>query len=389
MFIIEENSILDENIETPTQDEIKNFASVLKQYVKYEPDSYIAEIIYECEIVREGSMIDFGSNVLNLLEEKIDMICAGINNHEIIIQKKHKRGLCQVSCKDFIGHFVWGEFDIDIVRETKKINKDFFLSMKKMTKIIYDAKQKIKKQIDIANTESNKIITSNTDFNANNSIEFLNKLKQTTKNDINDIVFKYDLKNQNPFFNLIHEFNQANSDNINSSKKILFIEIGCFFLDITLLYPIYQFCKFCFNRKQKISAKENKFNLYTEKNSNVAKIFFLLEVLCVSILIFNIGLIFNILSGIFLLLIIFAMIYQRKKQYHIEIKKYLFKKLCLCAEPIIENHDFLKDRANMLLKTFNAEIDIYIKKLEQMEDKPKGFAKTYHNDNFDTQKDMN
>ena len=366
---MEENSIYDENIKTPTQDEIKEIASVLKEYVEYEPDSYIAKIIDECEIVREGSMIDFCSNVLNLLEEKIDMICAGIDNPKIIIQKQHKRKTYQVSCKDFIGHFIWGEFGINVIKETKKINKDFFKSMKTMAKIIYDAKQKIKR-IDITNTNSNGTITSKIDFDVSNSIEFLNELKQTTKNDINDIVFKYDLKNQNPFFKLIHEFNQANSNNIDSSKKILFIEIGYFFLDIALLYPIYQFCKFCFNRKQKINTNENKFKLYAEKNNNVTKIFFIiLELSCISILIFNMGLIFNILSGTFLSLIIFAMIYQRKKQYHIEIKKYLFKKLCLCAEPIIENHDFLKDRANMLLKTFNAEIDIYIKKLEQMEDK--------------------
>ena len=380
---MEENSIYDENIKTPTQDEIKEIASVLKEYVEYEPDSYIAKIIDECEIVREGSMIDFCSNVLNLLEEKIDMICAGIDNPKIIIQKQHKRKTYQVSCKDFIGHFIWGEFGINVIKETKKINKDFFKSMKTMAKIIYDAKQKIKR-IDITNTNSNGTITSKIDFDVSNSIEFLNELKETTAKKINDIAFKYDLKNQNPFFNLIHEFNQANSDNINSSKKILFIEIGYFFLDIILLRPIYQFCKFCFNRKQKISAKENKFNLYTEKNNNVAKIFFLLEVLCVSILIFNIGLIFNILSGIFLLLIIFAMIYQSKKEYHIEIKKYLFKKLCLCIEPIITNHDLLKDRANILLKTFKTEIDGRISKLKQMQEIPKSFEDTSHNYNFDT-----
>lgn len=132
MFIIKKNSIFDENIETPTQDEIKNFASVLKQYVKYEPDSYIAEIIYECKIIREGSIIDFCSNVLNLLEEKIDIICAGINNPEIIIQKQiivQKQNKCetfQISSKEFICHFIWGEFGTDIVRETKKTNKVFF-----------------------------------------------------------------------------------------------------------------------------------------------------------------------------------------------------------------------------------------------------------------------
>lgn len=126
MFIIKKNSIFDENIETPTQDEIKNFASVLKQYVKYEPDSYIAEIIYECEIVREGSMIDFCSNVLNLLEAKIDIICAGIDNPEIIIQKQNTCETFQISSKEFICRFIWGEFGINVVQETKETNKDFF-----------------------------------------------------------------------------------------------------------------------------------------------------------------------------------------------------------------------------------------------------------------------
>lgn len=381
---MEENSIYDENIKTPTQDEIKEIASVLKEYVEYEPDSYIAKIIDECEIVREGSMIDFCSNVLNLLEEKIDMICAGIDNPKIIIQKQHKRKTYQVSCKDFIGHFIWGEFGINVIKETKKINKDFFKSMKTMAKVIYDAKQKIKKQIYRPNTDSNEIITSKTEFDTDNSIEFLNKLKETTDRQVSDVACDHDLQNHNPFFNLIHKFNQANSDNVDSIKKILLIEIGCFFLDITLLRPIYQFCKFFFNCKRKNNASENKFNLYTEKNNNVAKIFFLLEVLCVSILIFNIGLIFNILSGIFLLLIIFAMIYQSKKEYHIEIKKYLFKKLCLCIEPIITNHDLLKDRANILLKTFKTEIDGRISKLKQMQEIPKSFEDTSHNYNFDT-----
>lgn len=168
------------NFKTPTQNQIKEFASVLKQYVKYKPNSYVAEIIDECEVVREGNMIDFCSNALNLFEEKIDMICAGVNNSKIIIQKKHKRGLYQVSCKDFIGHFIWGEFGTDIVRETKKINKDFFLSMKTMPKIVCYAKQKIKKQICLENTNSDEIITSKTDFDPNNSIEFLNELKETT-----------------------------------------------------------------------------------------------------------------------------------------------------------------------------------------------------------------
>lgn len=256
--------------------------------------------------------------------------------------------------------------------------------MKKMAKIICGAKQKIKKPIYLENTNSNGTITSKIDIDSDDSIEFLNKLKEATTKKINGIAFKYGLENQNPFFKLIHEFNQANSDNINSSKKVLFIEIGYFFLDVTLLRPIYQFCKFCFNRKQKISAKENKFKLYVEKNNNVTKIFLLLEVLCVSILIFNIGVITNILSGAFLLSIIFAMIYQRKKQYPMKIKKYLFKKLCLCVEPIIENHDFFKDRADMLLKIFNVKIDTCIKNLERMKEKSNSFEERYHNDNFDT-----
>ena len=78
------------------------------------------------------------------------------------------------------------------------------------------------------------------------------------------------------------------------------------------------------------------------------------------------------------------MIYQSKKEYHIEIKKYLFKKLCLCIEPIITNHDLLKDRANILLKTFKTEIDGRISKLKQMQEIPKSFEDTSHNYNFDT-----
>ena len=387
LYDIKENTS-DVNIEIQTQDEIKEFAGVLKQYVRYNPSSYITKIIDECEIVREGSMVYFCSNVLNLLEEKVDMICAGIDNPQIIIRKQHKCETYQVSCKDFIGHFIWGEFGNDVVQKNKQTNKDFFKSMKTMAKIIYDAKQKIKNKY-LANTDSNEIITSKTDFDTNNSIEFLNELKETTAKKINDIAVRYDLKNQNPFFKLIHEFNQVNSDNVDSIKKILFVEIGCFFLDITLLRPIYQFCKFCFNGKQKLNTGEDKFNLCEEKNNSVAKIvFFILEVLCVSILIFNIGLIFNILSGVFLLLIIFAMIYQRKKQYPMKIKKYLFNKLCLCVEPIITNHDFLKDRANILLKTFNTEIDTYIKKFERMKEKPKGFEEIHCNDNLVMSKDI-
>ena len=377
------------NFKTPIQDEIKEFASVLKQYVKYKPTSYITKIINECEIIREGSMMDFYSNVLNSLEEKIDMICAGIDNPEIIIQKQNKCEMFQISSKELICRFMWGEFGINVIKETKKINKDFFKSMKTMAKIIYDAKQKIKGHIYPANLNSNEVITVKIDFDVSNSIKFLNELKETTAKKINDIAFKYDLENQNLFFNLIHEFNQANSDNINSSKKILFIEIGYFFLDVILLRPIYQFCKFCFNRKQKFNDDKEKFNLHTEKNNNVAKFFLLLEVLCVSILIFNIGVIANILSGALLLLIIFAMIYQRKKQYPMKIKKHLFNKLCLCVEPIIKNYDFLKNRADMLLKTFNAEIDIYIKKLERTKEKPKSLEEIHCNDNFDTQKDIN
>lgn len=257
-----------------------------------------------------------------------------------------------------------------------------------MKNIICDAEQKIKGHMYPANTNSNVTITPKIDTDLYNSIEFLNELKETTAKKINDIAVQYDLENQNPFFKLIHEFNQANSNNIDSSKKILFIEIGYFFLDIASLYPIYQFCKFCFNRKQKINTGKDKFNLCGEKNNNVATFFFLLEVLCISILIFNMGLIFNILSGAFLLLIIFAMIYQRKKQYPIEIKKYLFKKLCLCVEPIIKNHDFFKDRADMLPKIFNVKIDTCIKKLERMKEKPNSFEERYHNDNFDTKKDI-
>ena len=82
------------------------------------------------------------------------------------------------------------------------------------------------------------------------------------------------------------------------------------------------------------------------------------------------------------------MIYQRKKHYHMKVKKYLFNKLCLCVEPIIKNYDFLKDRADMFIKTFNTEIDTYIKKFERMKEKPKGFEEIHSNDNLVMSKDI-